>query len=166
MCGGVTIARVKKTRHFEKPTLPKMTLRFVKTSVLSSSDGIDFSNEVAVESEETKMARVAAERAAARPLFEQLAEQRQKKQDEYDANTKLMFAPPKSLDAEDITFLQGVQDSQQAIQRRRKEEEELALEQFRAATRKEAPAHVPVVHTVKVAVPEKKAVPVSTVIRG
>ncbi|RYG96864.1 hypothetical protein EON65_53770 [archaeon] len=39
-----------------------MTLRFVKTSVLSSTDGIDFSNEVAVESEEAKMARITAER--------------------------------------------------------------------------------------------------------
>lgn len=108
-----------------------MTLRFVKTAVLSSTDGIDFSNEVSVESEETRMARLAAERAAQKPLFEQLAEQKQKKQDEYDANTKLLFAPPKALDEEDASFLNTMEDSRQEQERLRKEEEMRQLDVFR-----------------------------------
>eukprot|EP01039_Chlorochromonas_danica_P001665 gene1670-1819_t len=111
-----------------------MTLRFVATSVLSSNDGIDFSNEVAIESEEAKIARLAAERASHRPLFEQLAEQRQKKQDEYDANTKLIFAPPKALDEEDVSFLRHLENQQQESKLQQKEEEARALEEFRVAT--------------------------------
>lgn len=38
-----------------------MALHFVKTSVLTSSDGIDFGTEVQVESEETRKARQEAE---------------------------------------------------------------------------------------------------------
>jgi hypothetical protein len=114
----------------------EMALRFVKTSVLTSSDGIEFSTEVALESEEARVARAAAERASARPLFEQLADQRQKKQDEYDANTKLLFAPPKALDEEEFSFLQGIEDVAHQVERRRKNEEEIELERFRAASRK------------------------------
>lgn len=68
-----------------------MALHFVSTSVLSSSDGIGFEKEEMKESEETRAAKVAADRAAAKPLFEQLADQQDKKQAEYDANTKLIF---------------------------------------------------------------------------
>ena len=95
-----------------------MTLRFVKTSILSSEDGIDFGKEVsymiklfksflnilyivccyikvAVESEETKAAKIAAEKASAKPLYQQIAEMKERKQQEYDENTKKIFAPPK-----------------------------------------------------------------------
>lgn len=118
-----------------------MTLRFVKTSVLSSTDGIDFSNEVAVESEEAKMARVAAERASQRSLFDQLSEQRQKKQDEYDANTKRIFAPPKGIDEEEFSFLKDVDDRRQEMEKRRKEEEEREIQRFRLmASKKSEPS--------------------------
>lgn len=92
-----------------------MTLRFVKTSILSSEDGIDFGKEVsynlkyllayckrvtfckkvAVESEEATAAKIAAERASAKPLYQQIAEIKERKQQEYDENTKKIFAPPK-----------------------------------------------------------------------
>lgn len=68
-----------------------MALHFVSTTVLSSEDGIGFSKEVALETEEARKARIDAEKAANRPLFMQLAEQQDKKQAEYDANTKKMF---------------------------------------------------------------------------
>eukprot|EP01031_Cornospumella_fuschlensis_P027148 gene27148-32794_t len=134
-----------------------MTLRFVKTSVLSSTDGIDFSNEVAVESEEAKMARLAAERASQKSLFDQLSEQRQKKQDEYDANTKLMFAPPKAIDEEEFAFLKGMEDRRQDIEKRRKEEEDRELERFRLVSKKSEPPPRPVVAVIKPDLSAKKS---------
>jgi hypothetical protein len=68
-----------------------MALHFVSTSVLSSADGIGFDKEEVKENEETRAARVAAANAAAKPLFEQLAAQQEKKQADYDAQTKLIF---------------------------------------------------------------------------
>ena len=75
----------------------RMTLRFVKTSVLSSADGIDFGIETRVENEETKAARVAAEQASRKPLFMQLAEQKNLKDEEFNANRAKIFAPPKGM---------------------------------------------------------------------
>jgi FAM192A/Fyv6, N-terminal domain len=76
-----------------------MALHFVKTSVLSSSDGIDFNTESQLESEEAKKSRQAAE--AAKPLYEQLEELRNRKKEEYDENTKKLFGNcrlPKTLE--------------------------------------------------------------------
>lgn len=148
-----------------------MTLRFVATTVLSSKDGIDFSNEVAIESEEAKIARLAAERASHRPLYEQLAEQRQKKQDEYDANTKLIFAPPKALDEEDVFFLRNLESQQQESKLQQKEEEARAIEEFRVATmmKESLPSSSSTLSKVKLMNIEKKPAitPVATVkIRG
>lgn len=110
-----------------------MTLRFVKTSVLVSEDGLDFSKETAVESEEARAARLARESAANKPLYQQLADIKQRKQDEYDANTKLLFSAPKALDEDEYYFLESLKDSQASAERLNKEEEEKALEQFRIA---------------------------------
>jgi hypothetical protein len=115
-----------------------MTLRFVKTSVLVSEDGLDFSKETAVETEETRSARLARESAANKPLYQQLAEQKQKKQEEYDANTKLMFSAPKALDDEEYHFLESLHDAQEQAERFQKQEEEKALEAFRAARKVES----------------------------
>jgi hypothetical protein len=103
-----------------------MALHFVKTSVLSSEDGIDFGKEVQLDTEEARKARREAENASRKPLYQQLADQRAKMQEEYDANTKKIFgtlmnyrvfryahynnrifyfqmkAPPKALDEEDV----------------------------------------------------------------
>jgi FAM192A/Fyv6, N-terminal domain len=68
-----------------------MALHFVKTAVLSSSDGVDFGTEVAVESEDTRKARADAEAATRKPLFQQLADLRDKKQEEFDENKKKIF---------------------------------------------------------------------------
>lgn len=68
-----------------------MALHFVKTAVLTSSDGIDFGTEVLVESDETKKARQDAEAATRKPLFQQLADLRDKKQEEFDENKKKIF---------------------------------------------------------------------------
>ena len=68
-----------------------MALHFVKTSVLSSADGVDFGTEVQVESDETRKVRLDAEAATRKPLFQQLADLRDKKQEEYDENKKKIF---------------------------------------------------------------------------
>ena len=114
-----------------------MALHFVKTAVLSSEDGIDFSKETTIESEEAKQARLLAERANAKPLYQQLAEQKERKQEEYDANTKLLFAPPKALDEEEVTFLQSIEDHRSKKEQLQKQAEIAALESFRAAQRQE-----------------------------
>lgn len=79
-----------------------MALHFVSTSILSSEDGIDFSKETQVESEEARKLRLEKEKSAAKPLYLQLAEQQEKQQQERDQITKMIFAPPKALDDEEF----------------------------------------------------------------
>jgi hypothetical protein len=54
--------------------------------------------------------------------------QQAKKKEEYDANTKLIFAPPKALDDEEIGFLEGVQKREEERNRSLAELEEKELE--------------------------------------
>ncbi len=103
----------------------------MKTSVLSSEDGIDFSKETAIESEEQRAARLAAEKASQRPLYQQLLEQKEKKQAEYDAITKQIFAPPKGLDDEEFGFISAIEEAKQRKEKTWKDEEAKALEEFR-----------------------------------
>lgn len=115
-----------------------MTLRFVKTSVLVSEDGLEFSKETAIESEDARQARLARENAANKPLYQQLAEQKQKKQDEIDANTKLLFSAPKGLDEEEYHFLESLQHAKETAEQLQNEEIEKQLEQFRSARKAES----------------------------
>ena len=110
-----------------------MALHFVKTSILTSEDGIDFGKEVAVESEEARKSRQAADDASRKPLFEQLRELKDKAKEEYDANTKKLFAPPKALDEDDISFLNDVESTRTKAMEQRAATEQSALEAFRAA---------------------------------
>ena len=50
-----------------------MSIHFVSTAILSSSDGINHDKEEEVESSEVIRARKEAERAANKPLYQQLA---------------------------------------------------------------------------------------------
>jgi hypothetical protein len=68
-----------------------MSLHFVSTAVLSSEDGIGFEREERRDTDEVRRAAVAARNAEARPLFDQLEIEKAKKQEEYDAVTKLIF---------------------------------------------------------------------------
>ncbi len=132
---------IGKRRHFHfadwiiyyHPFTGKMTLRFVKTSILSSEDGIGFSKEVAVENEETRTARMASELAANRPLFQQLAEIKDRKQEEYNENTKKMFAPPRALDEEDVEYFHELDDIKARAMDAREMREQRELSAFRAA---------------------------------
>jgi predicted patatin/cPLA2 family phospholipase len=108
-----------------------MSLRFVKTAVLSSEDGVDFSKETAIENEETRLARLDAERASRKSLYEQLEEQKQKKQADYEAVTKQIFAPPKALDDEEFDFLQSMSNQKSRKEEEVKLKEQQELEDFR-----------------------------------
>lgn len=108
-----------------------MALHFVSTSVLTSSDGIAFEHE---EKKDTLDVRNAAKtNDTSRPLFEQLAEQNDKKQAERDAITKLIFAPPKALDDEEVEFYNDLEERQKQLKELRKATEEEELKHFRSA---------------------------------
>jgi FAM192A/Fyv6, N-terminal domain len=72
-----------------------------------------------------------AEASSARPLYMQLAEREEEKKAEYDAMTKKMFAPPKALDEEDLSFLSQMQEGKTKREAMRAEEERVALMAFR-----------------------------------
>ena len=133
-----------------------MTLRFVKTSILSSSDGIDFGNEVSVDSEEVLKTRLAAEQAANKPLYQQLSDLRDQKKLEYDENTKKIFAPPKGLDEEDIEFFNELDNAKAKQDNNVKRHEENELEAFRESRRLEMLKESNHKSTVTIKLPERK----------
>ena len=106
---------------------------FVSTAVLSSKDGIGFDTEQVKESEDVVKARVAAESQGRRPLFQQLADQRQAAQDERDAIYKSNGGPDKVLDEEDVAFFEEIEREKLEKRHREMKEEQEALEAFRAA---------------------------------
>ena len=85
------------------------------------------------ESEAARQLRLKAARDSNKPLFEQLAEQADKKQAEYDANTKLLFAPPKAIDEEEFAFLSAVEEGERRRRQAREGHDNSAVEQFREA---------------------------------
>ncbi len=108
-----------------------MSIRFVKTAIVSSADGLDFNVEEKVENEELRKARLgmllihfvflthssllltnssAKEDGLKKPLYEQLQEQKEKKDAEFEANRKLMNLPAK-LDEEDIKYLNLLEEN-------------------------------------------------------
>lgn len=87
-----------------------------------------------LEDEEAHKKRLEKEKAAhSRTLWEQLEEQKEKKKAEYDAVTKQIFAPPKALDEEEASYLDGILEQEKARERRRAEEEERELAAFSLA---------------------------------
>lgn len=129
-----------------------MALHFVKTAVLSSEDGIDFSKETSIESEEAKEARILADRANSKPLYQQLAEQKDRKQEQYDANTKLLFAAPRGLDEEEFSFLQNLEDHRSQKVNLQKQAEVDAIEAFRMAQQRKEVEEKPMAKPVVVGI--------------
>ncbi|KAG5184923.1 hypothetical protein JKP88DRAFT_45747 [Tribonema minus] len=109
------------------------SIGFVSTSVLESKDGIDFGDEKRLETEEVKEAEKRALEAARRPLWEQLQEREEAKAEKYDEVRKAIFAPPKGLDEEDVTFLQSVEEARRAAKKTEKHREVLEIEAFASA---------------------------------
>eukprot|EP00968_Pinguiococcus_pyrenoidosus_P019520 scaffold2129_cov255-Pinguiococcus_pyrenoidosus.AAC.8 len=126
-------------------------MNFISTSVLKSEDGISFNKEEQIESEEAARAK-AANSLPSKPLYEQLAEQEAKKQEEYDAITRQLYAAPKALDEEvrqprnpsfpalfdmwrrrtlqDVEHLDAIAERQRKKESQKRAEEEAALSAF------------------------------------
>lgn len=112
-----------------------MSSGFVKTAVLEpSQNGVTHAEtEVQIESEDVKRQAAREAQMSQRPLFEQLEEQKQKKQDEYDAVTKLIFAPPKALDEEDVSHFESLAARESQRKALIAEQEEHDVAAFNAA---------------------------------
>lgn len=66
-------------------------------------------------------------------LYDQLQENKDKWQEEYDENTKLLHAPPKALDEEDVQFFDEQRAAQEEKERLKKEQAIADLADFRSA---------------------------------
>mmetsp|Transcript_16711 Transcript_16711/g.17468 ORF Transcript_16711/g.17468 Transcript_16711/m.17468 type:complete len:216 (+) Transcript_16711:59-706(+) len=121
-----------------------MALHFVSTSILSSTE--EGYNEEIKENEETIKLKKLQEKLSSRPLYEQLAEQAAKKEAEYNANTKLIFGPPKGLDEEDILFYDNLREYKEKEKEEQLLKEEKELELFRKAQKQHIPLPSPLIN--------------------
>ncbi len=111
-----------------------MSIGFVSTSILlesASSDG-KF-EEKRVESEEVKLAERMAKEASQKPLWEQLKEKEDAKEEEFEAFRKAIYAPPPGLDAEDANFLEEARLKRDDALTMKREEDERALQAWKTA---------------------------------
>ena len=104
-----------------------MSLNFVSTSVLSSTDGVSHNTETQLQP--TSSASLTTHR---KPLFEQLRENAEKDQEKYDEVTKAMRGTT-TLDEDDVAFIQGMEDSKAERKFKVKQKEEEEIQMFRAA---------------------------------
>ena len=107
----------------------KMSLAFVKSAVLTSSDGISHNDEVAVESTETEALR---RRGDTKNLFAQLQENKELEAEAEEENRKAM-RDAMTLNEEDCAHLAAVNEAkkEKELIKRKMEEEEIAV--FRTA---------------------------------
>lgn len=159
-----------------------MSLNFVSTSVLTSEDGIAYSTETAIPSEEAQANRLKQQSSNGKSLYEQLEERKLLKEEEYNNNTKLIFAPPRALDEEDVEFFEDLNENKNRELLMRKEKERRELELFRQAQKKDVSSSANSVEKIgngnsyastntsmyKISVPEKKQdnAPVVNIVRG
>jgi len=109
-----------------------MSSGFVKTAVLEGGDSC-LGNETRIESEDVKRQEFRNAQAAARPLYEQLEENREKKEAEYDAVTKAIFAPTKALDEEEAQHMNDIEDRKRTDRMLQKTQEDKELDEFKYA---------------------------------
>lgn len=104
-----------------------MSLNFVSTSVLSSTDGVSHDTEV-----EIKPSSSASNQQQHKPLYEQLRENAEKEKEKLDEMERAMKGVT-TLNEDDVAFIQSVESRKVEIESnaRKKEEEEIQL--FRAA---------------------------------
>lgn len=126
-----------------------MSINFVSTAIVTSDNGIDYNTEVAVENEASRNARLARESAGQKPLYEQLREQQMRKQEEYDNNTKLMRAPTRAMDEDDVAFFEELEERKNKIKELRNTSEEQQLANFRSAQRNKELAAIQQQHNLK-----------------
>jgi hypothetical protein len=109
-----------------------MSLNFVSSAVLSSTDGISHNEEKPIESAEAEEVRRNGASGSSKPLFEQLQFNRDKEQEDYDAVTKSMRGT-RTLDDEDCAHLESIEAAKMARERHVKKIIEDEVVEFRAA---------------------------------
>uniref|UniRef100_A0A7S4M9X9 FAM192A/Fyv6 N-terminal domain-containing protein n=1 Tax=Odontella aurita TaxID=265563 RepID=A0A7S4M9X9_9STRA len=109
-----------------------MSLSFVSSAVLSSTDGVSHNEEKPIESSETKSLRFGAVGGSARPLFEQLRSNRQAEEEKRDEAAKALRGT-RTLDDEDCAHLDAVERVRMEREARVRDEVEDEVAAFRAA---------------------------------
>lgn len=108
-----------------------MALHFVPSAVISEGADGELVEEV-LDTEETRRQRLKAEQDGKQSLYQQLAARQAAKDDEYEANRKMMLGGAK-VDEEDVAFFEEL-DAKQALRKTaRAQEEDKLIEGFRAA---------------------------------
>jgi hypothetical protein len=108
-----------------------MALHFVPSAVISEGADGELVEEV-LDTEETRRQRLKAEQDGKQSLYLQLAARQAAKDDEYEANRKMILGGAK-VDEEDVAFFEEL-DAKQALRKNaRAQEEEKLVEGFRAA---------------------------------
>lgn len=106
-----------------------MSLNFVSTTVLSSTDGVSHDTETRLASSDaTSISRS----ENYKPLYEQLRQNAQEEQEKYDEVTKAMRGT-RALDDEDVAHLQSLEDERAERLRLQALREHEELESFRLA---------------------------------
>jgi len=113
-----------------------MSLSFVSSAVLSSTDGVSHNEEKTIESKEVTQLRL--KNSGVRPLFEQLRSNQESEQEKHDEIAKEMRMGMRPLDEEDCAHLDAMEQIRMERERMVKQgiEEELAF--FRAAKAEKA----------------------------
>lgn len=108
-----------------------MSLNFVSTTVLSSTDGVSHDTETRLESSSNHNNNTSTSENY-KPLYEQLRQNAQEEQDKYDEITKALRGT-RALDDEDVAHLQSVEDERNERLRLQVLKEKEELESFRLA---------------------------------
>jgi len=105
-----------------------MSLHFVSTSVLSSTDGVSHNTETQLDPSSS----TSTNQTYQKPLYEQLRANAEKDQEQYDEITKSMRGTT-TLNEEDVAFIQSVEDRKAEKKNKVKRKDEEEIQMFRAA---------------------------------
>ena len=122
-----------------------MSLNFVSSAVLTSTDGVSHNEEKAVETTEAESVRRQQEAGGHRPLFEQLRSNADQAQEERDAAAKAMRGT-RTLDEDDCAHLDSIERrrmERDAAVRRGVEDEVAAFRAARAERMAEGSTELP-----------------------
>ena len=122
-----------------------MSLNFVSSAVLTSTDGVSHNEEKAVETTEANSVRRQQEAGGHRPLFEQLRSNADQAQEERDAAAKAMRGT-RTLDEDDCAHLDSIERrrmERDAAVRRGVEDEVAAFRAARAERMAEGSTELP-----------------------
>jgi hypothetical protein len=107
-----------------------MSLSFVSSAVLSSTDGVSHNEEKAIESKEVKAVRARQEH---KPLFEQLRSNREEEEAAREEQQQSLMRGTRALDEEDCDHLNTLQREQDRREQTIKTQMDDELALFRAA---------------------------------